>query len=543
MNAPEPDSTGASSAAEEIARLHATVAFLQSQLAQCRDGRVRVGDPHEPGQAALLLEANEQLVVTALRLQEEVDTSAGALETLEHIAKHDVLTGLPNRALLLEQLERAMAFSRRRSSRLALLFLDLNDFKEVNDTLGHAVGDEVLSHVADCLSVCVRETDVVSRHGGDEFLVLLSEISEAADAARVAEKMIASLAVPFRARDHVLRLTVSVGISIYPDDAIEAAQLVGCADAAMYRAKNEGAGSFVYRGTGVTAQRLAGHPSLASLRRPLKQYETALFEDGQRLDELQEANEALVVAALDARERQAVAEKAQRKHREFLGIVAHELRNPLAPIRYAVAAMSQVRPIEPLLPKMQAVIERQVASMSRLIEDLLDVTRIESGKLSIDSIPASIVAIVDAAVEAARPGMDARVQIFNVQMPGDDIWLVGDPGRLVQVLSNVLNNASKYTPEGGAIDLKVEAAGADVVLTVTDTGIGISTQVLATIFEPFAQSAEAIGYHGGGLGIGLSVVRELVEAHRGHVTAESAGTGLGSRFVIRLPLLANRAAS
>ena len=571
MNTPSQAPAVAAPAAGEIARLEALVGALRAEIATLNDdlavAECRLGSAESAllrevnerlvlaallaaaesrlgsAESALLIEVNERLVEAALRAREEADTAAGELEALSETARHDALTGLPNRALLAEELSWAMVFSRRRNSRLGLLFIDLNGFKDINDTLGHAVGDEVLKRVAERLSNCVRETDTVSRHGGDEFLVLLSEISNAADAARVAEKMVSALAAPCRVGDHVLRLSASIGVSVYPDDGTEAQQLIDKADAAMYRAKSEGRGSFVFRGAGVAAELLVSQPSFASLRRPLARHEAAVSEHEQRLAEMQEANEALVLAALDAQERQAAAETAQRKQREFMAMLAHELRNPLGPIRNAAAAMTVADSTQPLLPKMHAIIERQVAQMTRLVEDLLDVSRIENGKLRLERMPVDIVALVDAAVEAARPAMDARMQTFQTQMPAGGLGIEGDPVRLVQVFSNVLNNASKYTPHGGAIDLGIEAAGGDVVVTIADTGIGIPADSLTTIFEPFTQGAEAVGSHNGGLGIGLTVVRQLVEAHGGRVHAESAGRGAGSRFVIRLPRAAPDAAA
>ncbi|MDQ6684888.1 MAG: diguanylate cyclase, partial [Pseudomonadota bacterium] len=485
---------------------------------------------------AQLLEANEQLVLAALRAQGEADTAAHALVDMAQTSQHDALTGLANRTLLHERLSRSLGFARRRGSHLALLFLDLNDFKEVNDALGHAVGDEVLKVAAERLSSCVRETDTVSRHGGDEFLILLSEIADTADAARIAEKMIAALAAPCRVKDHVLRLNASIGVSVYPEDGTEAQELIGSADAAMYRAKNEGAGSFVFRGSGVDAERLVNQPTLASLRRPLTRHEVAISEHERQLGQMQEANAGLVIAALGAQERQAAAEQAQKKQREFLGMLAHELRSPLTPIRNAAAAMGHVHNAEAALPKMQAIIERQVVHMARLVDDLLDVSRIDTGKLRLERVLVDVAEVVDEAVDGSRPAMDARLQRFQAQMPTNPLRVHGDPGRLVQALSNVLNNASKYTPDAGAIELGVEADGDHVVLSVSDNGIGIPASTLTTIFDPFTQGAAAVNFNGGGLGIGLTVVRELVEAHGGSVSAESEGSGLGSRFVIRLPL-------
>ena len=147
-----------------------------------------------------------------------------------------------------------------------------------------------------------------------------------------------------------------------------------------------------------------------------------------------------------------------------------------------------------------------------------------------------IAAVVDAAIEACRPAMDTRLQRLTVHLPTSALEVHGDAARLVQVLGNLLDNASKYTPDGGEIRLSVQARGDSVVVAVTDNGIGISAESLPRIFEPFVQDTQAIGFNGAGLGIGLTVVRELVEAHAGEVQASSAGTGLGSEFVVTLPL-------
>lgn len=448
-------------------------------------------------------------------MQQRLAVLTAEVDALTDASQHDALTGLANRSLMHQHLPQALLFSQRRDRKAALLFLDLDGFKAVNDTLGHLVGDAVLKITAERLLACVRETDTVSRHGGDEFLILLSDISDAADAAGVAGKMITALAAPMRIDNHMLRLTASVGVSVYPDDGTDTDMLIGCADAAMYRAKNE------------------------SPRRPRRRFDDAMpvTEPERRLGELQEANQALVLAALGAQERQAAAEQAQHRQRAFLGMLAHELRNPLAPIRNAAAAMGRVRPSEPLLPKMQALIERQVVHITRLVDDLLDVSRIQTGKLRLEFAHVDIADVVDAAVEAVRPAMDARMQRFHVHGPDRKLTVHGDAGRLIQALSNVLNNASKYTPEAGVVELRVDAADGQLVLTVSDSGIGIPASVLATIFEPFTQGAEAVSFHGGGLGIGLAVVRELVHAHGGSVRAESEGSGTGSSFVMSLPLL------
>jgi signal transduction histidine kinase len=175
--------------------------------------------------------------------------------------------------------------------------------------------------------------------------------------------------------------------------------------------------------------------------------------------------------------------------------------------------------------------------MARLVDDLVDASRIATGKLRIDLRRIAIMEIVDAAVDVSRPAMDRRLQALIVQVPSRAMQLHGDPVRLTQVLSNLLDNASKYTPDRGEIRLSVGAVGELLTLTVSDSGIGITADALPHVFEPFVQHPQAIEFNNSGLGIGLTVVLELVQAHGGSVVAASAGPGCGSRFVVTLPLL------
>jgi len=253
-----------------------------------------------------------------------------------------------------------------------------------------------------------------------------------------------------------------------------------------------------------------------------------------RRSQLREANEQLVQAALNAQELQAAAEHARRRQTEFIAVLAHELRNPLAPILNAAALLGRLPARE--LPSVQAVIERQVAHLSRLVGDLLDVSRVATGKLRLDIEWLDLSDTIEQAVHACRPAMDTRRQHLRVGLPSHALRLRGDPLRLAQVVSNLLDNASKYTPVGGRITLSAVVVDAAIVMTVSDTGIGIAPVALPRVFEPFVQDEHAIRFNSAGLGIGLALVRELVEAHGGSVVARSAGTGLGSQFVVTLPL-------
>lgn len=248
--------------------------------------------------------------------------------------------------------------------------------------------------------------------------------------------------------------------------------------------------------------------------------------------QLQEANERLLLAALEAQTLQAHAEAAQRRQADSLAMVAHELLNPLQPIRFAVEMLR--RPIADV-GRVRKMIERQVGHLMRLIDDLLDVSRAETGKLRLVRESVDLTSLVEAATDACRPAMSRRQQKFSTVTSDEPLHLMGDPVRLLQILSNLLDNASKYTPQGGSIRLTVEASDAEVRLVVKDDGIGITPQALPHIFAPFVQEPHAVGFNGTGLGIGLAVVRELVESHGGTVVAHSAGTGLGSEFVVCLP--------
>lgn len=249
--------------------------------------------------------------------------------------------------------------------------------------------------------------------------------------------------------------------------------------------------------------------------------------------EMREANAQLVIAALSAQNLQASAEHTLAQQRNLLTLVAHELRNPLTPISMIAGRLVRVPAEE--LPRMQALIEGQVAHMSRLVDDLLDVSRASTGKLRLDCEIVDMVQIIQGAIEVCSPVMNTRHLHFNAELPNCALSVDGDPVRLTQILSNLLGNAAKYTPAGGNVTLSVTARDDVLEMSIRDDGIGISAQALPFIFEPFVQDVHAIGFNGAGLGIGLTVVRELVEAHGGTVVGMSDGDGLGSTFIVTLP--------
>lgn len=211
--------------------------------------RAAVPERHGPDEVNhLLAQANEQLLLSALNAHASAEAALSHMDELARSSQRDTLTDTPNRALLLDRLESALTMAQRRSARAAVIFLDIDHFKQINDTLGHATGDAVLQRVARRLQAAVRDSDAVGRHGGDEFLVLLAEVSRMADAAQIARKIISDIAAPSLVEGHMLHVSVSVGIAIYPDDAHDATALIAAADAAMYRSKRRGGGRFCFFG-------------------------------------------------------------------------------------------------------------------------------------------------------------------------------------------------------------------------------------------------------------------------------------------------------
>ena len=223
---------------------------------------------------------------------------------------------------------------------------------------------------------------------------------------------------------------------------------------------------------------------------------------------------------------------------EFLAMLAHELRNPLAPIRNAVQILRHAKGDEAGRKWAGEVIDRQVTQMVRLVDDLLDVSRITRGKVKLRAERVDASAAVSTAVETSRPLIDARRHELTVALAPQPLWVTADPARLAQILANLLNNAAKYTDEGGRITFTVGREGDDAVFRVADTGVGIAAEMLPRVFDLFTQIDRTLDRSEGGLGIGLTLVHRLVEMHGGTVQAFSAGPGLGSEFVVRLPAAA-----
>jgi signal transduction histidine kinase len=262
-------------------------------------------------------------------------------------------------------------------------------------------------------------------------------------------------------------------------------------------------------------------------------------EPAARMALLREANEKLVIATLQAQSATEEAEHASQDKEHFLAMLAHELRNPLAPIANALAILRRSSPPNPKVTWVHDIIKRQVDHLTRLLDELLEVSRLTSGKVVLKRRPVEIAETMRFAVEAAQPLMRGRRQHLSVDFPPQPLAVDGDPTRLVQIFSNLLHNAAKYTPEGGTITFSAAPEAGSVVLRVTDNGCGIAAEVLPHIFDLFTQEGRSLDHAQGGLGIGLTVVRSLVELHGGSVSAASGGVGQGSAFSITLPLMVN----
>ncbi|WP_296952873.1 PAS domain S-box protein [uncultured Massilia sp.] len=244
---------------------------------------------------------------------------------------------------------------------------------------------------------------------------------------------------------------------------------------------------------------------------------------------------AYVVDISPIREAQQALRDADRRKDEFLAMLAHELRNPLAPITAAADFLKIGKPDEARIRQVTAIISRQASHMTGLIDDLLDVSRVTRGLITLDRCPAALAGLVGEAVEQVRPLVKAKDHRLELHMPPDEALVHGDRKRLVQIFANLLGNAAKYTPDGGRIDVHIRVAPDEVEVCVGDDGIGMSAELVARAFDLFSQGERSADRSQGGLGIGLALVKSLVELHGGTVRGDSEGPGRGSRFTVTLP--------
>jgi signal transduction histidine kinase/ActR/RegA family two-component response regulator len=268
-------------------------------------------------------------------------------------------------------------------------------------------------------------------------------------------------------------------------------------------------------------------------------FNNMLAEVERRAHALQDANRTLEHEMTVRQGAERALLLADRRKDEFLATLAHELRNPLAPLRTGLDIMRLSGGDPGATERARGVMERQLKQMVRLVDDLLDVSRINTGKLTIRREEVALQAVVSNALEIARPFIDTQGHALTVALPAQPVFVLGDATRLAQVLSNLLNNAARYTPRGGSIALSAAVADDGLLrIRVSDSGIGIAPPMLGAIFEMFVQADASLERLNAGLGVGLSLARKLVELHEGTIEVASAGTGQGSTFTVVLPVLA-----
>ncbi len=282
------------------------------------------------------------------------------------------------------------------------------------------------------------------------------------------------------------------------------------------------------------------YQTIVRLQRPTDGGDTWVEMRGKVVQDENGAAHTIQAVAIDVTERKRAEEAlrlADRRKDEFLAMLAHELRNPLAPISTAAQLLSLVYAGEPRVRQSSEVISRQVEHMTRLVDDLLDVSRVTRGLVTLQKQTLVMQQIVSGAVDQVRPLIGAKRHQLSVELPDEPIYVDGDQTRLIQVVANLLNNAAKYTPPGGRITLRASIQDNQIALQIQDNGVGISQELLPDVFELFTQGQRTPDRSQGGLGLGLALVRKLVELHGGNVVASSGGTGAGSQFTVFLPCL------
>jgi diguanylate cyclase (GGDEF)-like protein len=512
---------------------------LQAELLRLQRELEDVKQAFSQAHSADLVEANEQLVLAALQAESVAESASLTLHDLTRASQRDALTNLPNRALLMDRLENAIPSAQRRDTRIALLFIDLDQFKAINDTLGHMVGDEVLRQVARRLETVVRDSDTISRYGGDEFLILLTEVGQASDSAQIAAKILVALNDPCVIGRHSLRLSASIGIALYPEDGEDAATLINRADVAMYRAKRSGGGTFEFHAEQAglepaPAPRVGPAPDASrELQTPRHRFVMTAREP--RLRDLREANEKLLLAVLNAQELDRRAEEARCRQIRFLEMVANDLRKPLTPIRAAAGLFGRTDPDAPMRARLPAIIRRQVGRMSRLVDELVKVSHVGSDHFMLEMRRIDLNGVLGRAADQCRPALDAKCQRLTLELPADMPAVQGQATRLIRVFSRLIENASAHSAEGSQIGLSAAVLDGTVRVTVSDCGTGIAEDALPGLFDPYRMDSTPRTRKRSRSGMALYAIRDLLEAHGGSVLARSAGPGLGSQFVVTLP--------
>jgi PAS domain S-box-containing protein len=494
-------------------------------------------------------------------LGENVVTARSGSEALQHVLKHDFAVILLD--VIMPDMDgyetAALIRQRKRSAHTPIIFITAFA-DEVHKAHGYSLGavDYILSPVSpDILRTKVkvfvdlaRMSDEIKRHArhADQRIELAKE-----QAAREAAERMADV---LRASEERFRLaSEAVNGFIYEVDVASGRMVVSPGLSDLLGFSPQEANNLAW-----WDERL--HPDdqphvqaarAEHMRERPKQYRSEyrvrhrdgrylhVWDQGLVVCNAEGRAVRLVGNVVDITERKRAEEalaEANRRKDEFLAMLAHELRNPLAPIRNAVQILRIQGSTDPNLLWARDIIDRNVSQMVRLVDDLLDVSRITRGKIRLQMEPLDMAAVVEQAVEISRPLIDARRHRLSVSMPDEPIQVLGDGARLAQVAANLLNNAAKYTDEGGQIWLTLKSEGQQAVLRVRDTGVGLPQEMREEVFGLFTQVDRSSDRAQGGLGIGLTLVRRLVEMHGGRVEAFSEGPGRGSEFVVWLPILA-----
>lgn len=469
--------------------------------------------------------ANARLVREALEAVQLAKLTVRECSAMVHFSRCDAVTGTPDRAVMHDRLEQAVALARRRSSRIAVFFLDLDDFKRINDTLGHAAGDEALRLAARRLEAVVRDSDTVSRHGGDEFLVLLADVAQPPDAFAVARNMLSALAAPAQVGGRAVALSASLGVAVFPDDGEDADSLIARADAAMYRAKRAGGGAFRCVGDAAGDELPICRDSLAD--HPL---DATGGGHGRGADGIEPAA---------AHPGEARAEAASHRALGARPVASEFLHQPLESIRQAAALLEAAHVDKALLGRLRGVIEMQLVRLSRLIDDMHAGMSVYAHAPLVPRGTVDLRDILCLAVARTRPTLAARRQVLTRQLAPGALEVHGDAVRLTQAFSRLLANASTHTPAGGDITLATREHADSVTVTVSDNGFGIVPDALPGIFETRLHDTYAMIRGNCGAGVGLAGVRDLIEAYGGTISVSSAGKDLGSTFVITVPKVAS----
>ena len=489
-----------------------------------------------------ILEASELLAVTALHATAAADESRENLERAARPFDVDALTGLPNRALFRDRFSQALAHARRRNARVAVLFVDLDHFKEINDAHGHAVGDMIIRYVANCLKDAGRDVDTVCRHGGDEFLILLSEIGDAASAARFAEKVTTVLREPIRIGDSTFTIAASIGISLYPDDGEDQELLIQRADAAMYVAKRNGNG-IAYASAHQQTLTPTHVPAIASdSHDPIGLLEVALADAHTTIADLKATNARLELDILNAEREQVKANQAKQYQSRLLNVVAHELRNSLSPLQSAADVLTLVRMDPSLMQRLELVLKRQIGHIFTLLTDLLDVSRLNMGRLTIDLERVDVGEVIETAALQLATGFSKRDHDVRVRIETKSPFVLGDKVRLTQVVTTLLDRVSSSLKHGAAIVASLYDRNGSLVLAIAegrDTATAHDEHAQALDLSDDLSSTTASDI----MTVAVMVVIELLKSHGGQLTVSRAEHGEVSRLQIILPPMLDSAIS